>query len=83
MALVEPKVEISTEKLIQAVKKRTALYSKDNPSYHHHHGKFKGQLWKEVCREVFPDWSNFSQVKKIECGTYAIDNKVVICFVFG
>ncbi|XP_063829148.1 uncharacterized protein LOC135078541 [Ostrinia nubilalis] len=61
----EPKVEISTEKLIGAVKKRAALYSKTNLNYHNH-GKYKGGLWKEVCREVFPEWGNISPRRKLE-----------------
>ncbi|CAG9788935.1 unnamed protein product [Diatraea saccharalis] len=57
--------EISADKLIKAVKARPSLYNKADARYHAHN-KYKGKIWKEVCRDVYPNWDQLQPSQKVE-----------------
>lgn len=57
--------EIDAEKLILAMKKRPALYNRNDSSYYCHK-KLKSKLWIDVCKDVFPSFDNFKSQKKLE-----------------
>uniref|UniRef100_A0A2A4IZR8 BESS domain-containing protein n=1 Tax=Heliothis virescens TaxID=7102 RepID=A0A2A4IZR8_HELVI len=59
--------EIDPEKLILAVKKRPALYTKNDPNYYSNK-KHKSKLWIEVCREVYAGWDHFKPQDRVENG---------------
>lgn len=58
---------IDTEALILAVKKRPALYNK-NDRFYYNNKKHKSKLWFEVCKEVFSTWDSFQPQTKVEQG---------------
>ncbi|KAH9640343.1 hypothetical protein HF086_001695 [Spodoptera exigua] len=58
---------IDTEALILAVKKRPALYNKNDP-YYYNNKKHKSKMWFDVCKEVFAAWDNFNPQTKVEQG---------------
>ncbi|CAG9856371.1 unnamed protein product [Phyllotreta striolata] len=47
------------KKAISEVKKRPALYNKNNPDFLNKDAK--EQLWIDICWELFPNWSDFSE----------------------
>lgn len=59
--------EIDTETLILSVKKRPALYNKNDSNYYSHK-KHKSKLWIAVCKEVFAGWEDFKPQNKVEYG---------------
>ncbi|XP_075980346.1 uncharacterized protein LOC142979364 [Anticarsia gemmatalis] len=59
--------EIDAETLILAMKRRPALYNKNDANYYSHK-KYKAKLWVEVCREVFPNFDNLKPQNKVEYG---------------
>ncbi|XP_004924396.1 uncharacterized protein LOC114242391 [Bombyx mandarina] len=57
--------DVKSEKLIEAVKKRPALYNKSDTMYYCQK-KNKIKLWIEVCQEVFSNWEQMSAHEKVE-----------------
>lgn len=60
---------IEPEKLIKAIKKRPALYNKNDKMYHSHR-KHKEKLWREIAEDVHANWNQLSQLQKVEYGMY-------------
>ena len=59
--------EIDVDSLIAAVKKRPALYNKNDPNYYSNK-KHKARMWVDTCKEVFGNWENFKPQDKVEHG---------------
>lgn len=59
--------EIDAETLIMSMKRRPALYNRNDPNYYNHK-KNKAKLWIEVCKEVFPQFDSLKPQTKVEYG---------------
>ncbi|CAB3230467.1 unnamed protein product [Arctia plantaginis] len=59
--------EIDAETLIMSMKRRPALYNRNDPNYYSHK-KYKAKLWIEVCKEVFPHFDSLKPQNKVEYG---------------
>lgn len=60
--------EQSTEKLIEEVDKRPALYMKSHQEYSDNNEKKK--LWEEVCTTVIENWNGLAPEEKRIQGNY-------------
>ncbi|CAK1587282.1 unnamed protein product [Parnassius mnemosyne] len=57
--------EIDVKKLIKSIKKRPALYDKNDNMYYGHRG-FKDKLWREVGEEVHANWGEWKPYEQNE-----------------